>query len=606
MLNSILVYLICAVVVVPFAKALGLGSVLGYLVAGILVGPRVFALIYDAQGILHFSEFGVVMLMFLIGLELNPKRLWTLRHLLFGLGTLQFVLTSLCLAVAAHWWLGWDWVQCTVAGIGLSLSSTAIAMQVIKERNEGSTPAGQSSFAVLLFQDLAVIPVLALLPLWARPGAQGASTVGATSLQGWGAVLVPFVTIVVIIVLGRKGLRILFRFVARAEVREVFTSCALLLVLGIALIMEAVGLSMALGSFLAGLLLADSEYRHELESHIEPFKGLLLGLFFLAVGMSIEFVSFVSHPLRLVTIVVFVLLVKIGILVFLGRFFKLHNGQNFLLAALLAQGSEFAFVLGSMGGHLGILGAAAQNELNSVVACSMMLSPLFVVFYEKILSPRFARLGAPPVAEWSHQGAPVLVAGFGRMGQIIARLLHASKIQTTVIDHNPDHIERVRRFGFKAFYGDATNKDLLVAAGLEQAKVLVLAIDDREASLKVIDIVAQGFPHVKIVARAWDMIHVYALLDRGISHFERETFDASLSMGEQVLRLLGMRAFSAKRAASRFKRYDLQAVQRLHAVHKDDKQFASLARQSRQELEKLFETDETTLVKNQAEGWSQS
>ncbi len=598
LLFNAFIYLSAAVIAVPTAKRLGLGSVLGYLLAGVVIGPWGLGLITNVQDILHFSEFGVVLLLFLIGLELDPRRLWSLRKPILGLGGAQVLGTVLVILILGVLF-GLDFNTALVAGMGLSLSSTALALQTLTEKNLLPTPMGNAGFSVLLFQDIAVIPMLAFIPLLAaRAAAEGGPDVLL-------AVIKVLAVIAVIVVGGRYLTRPVFRIVARTRLRELFTAFSLLLVIGIALLMEAVGLSMALGTFLAGVVLAESEYRHALETDIDPVKGLLMGLFFIGVGMSVDFGLLLQHPLLIVGLVAGLILVKVAILFALGRYFDLPPSQVPLFAFLLAAGGEFAFVLFSVAAGDGVIEPAVAAVLVVVVALSMMVTPLLALLNERVIEPRYTTLGKPPADEIRGESNPVIIAGFGRVGQIVGRLLHANNIPTTLLDHDPDQIEMTRDFGFKVFYGDASRVDLLEAAGADQAKVIVLAIDDRQALLEMADRVRKNFPHLRIVARAWDMIHLFDLMDHGVNRIYRETFDAALAMGQEVMRELGYGAYEARRAAHRFVAHDLETISRLFAVR--DKGLAeriSVSTQAREELEKLMESDEESLLAQREAGWS--
>lgn len=593
-----LIYLSAAVLAVPLAKRLGLGSVLGYLLAGVAIGPWGLQLVTDAESILHFAEFGVVLLLFLIGLELNPKRLWNMRKPILGLGGSQVLITMLLITIVGIA-VGLSWHTALVAGMGLSLSSTAIALQTMTEKNLLSTSAGNSGFSILLLQDIAVIPMLALIP------ALGFTTASSSADEaGWLDVIIVLGVMFAIIVIGRFLTRPLFRLIAGANSREIFTAFSLLLVIGIAMIMQSIDMSMALGSFMAGVLLAESEYRHQLESDIEPFKGLLLGLFFIAVGMSVDFGLLLSSPWLIVGLTAGLIALKASVLLLLARLFKLPVSQHAFFAFVLSQGGEFAFVLFGVATGFAAMPQALADLLIVVVAFSMLTTPLLLIINERFIEPRFANIDSLPEDEIEPQDNPVVIAGFGRFGQIVGRLLHANKIGTTIIDHNPNQIERLRQFGFKVFYGDASRLDLLHAAGLHQAKLFVLATDDRESGLHTVDLVRKHFPHVRIMARAWDLIHVYQLKDHGVQLIERETFDSALRMGESALVELGYERHRAHRAAQRFRAYDNELIEQLYQVHHDQSQVISISQQARDEIERLLQEDETVITsENNHRGW---
>ncbi|WP_455204382.1 glutathione-regulated potassium-efflux system protein KefC [Kaarinaea lacus] len=595
-LINALIYLGAAVLAVPFAKRLGLGSVLGYLIAGIVIGPWGLRLITNVKDIFHFAEFGVVLLLFIIGLELNPARLWSMRKPLLGLGGAQVIITGIFIYGIAIF-IGVEWKTALVAAMGLSLSSTAIALQILSEKNLIRTPAGSAGFSVLLFQDVAVIPMLALIPF-----------MQASQVSGDSGNLMAFVKVVAvilaIIVGGHYIVRHVLRVIANTRLPEIFTAFSLLLVIGIALLMQTVDMSMALGAFLAGVLLADSEYRHQLESEIEPFKGLLMGLFFIAVGMSIDFGILLKQPLLVLSLVVALVAIKLVILMLLGKVFSIPLSQNYLFGFLLCQGGEFAFVLFGVASNFNVVQPEVVAVLTVVVAISMMCTPLLMILDEKWIEPRFALPRDEVMEEVKiDEENAVIIAGFGRFGQIVARLLHANNINTTVIDHSPENIERVRKFGYKVFYGDVSRLDLLRSAGAEKAKLLILAIDDRNAMLKTIEEVKKHFPHLQIQARAWDMVHAYELLDHGVQIFERETFESALLLGERALQSMGYGAYRAKRAAQRFKIHDIATFHRLYEVHKDEETWISMSQEAREELEKLFVADEEEIETEEDGSW---
>ena len=495
--------------------------------------------------------------------------------------------------------LGVSWQSALIAGMGLSLSSTAIALQTMTEKNLLSTAAGSSGFSILLLQDIAVIPMLAIIP------ALGVATVSTSGDEsGWLAAVTVLVVIVAIIVAGRFLTRPLFRLIASANSREIFSAFSLLLVIGISLVMQSIGMSMALGSFMAGVLLAESEYRHQLESDIEPFKGLLLGLFFIAVGMSVDFGLMLTHPWLIVGLTLGLVVLKTGVLLLLARLFAIPVSQHAFFAFVLSQGGEFAFVLFGLASGFAAMPKETADLLVVVVAFSMLLTPLLLIVNERWIEPRFAAIDSRPDDVIQPQDNPVVIAGFGRFGQIVGRLLHANKIGTTIIDHNPNQIERLRTFGFKVFYGDASRLDLLRTAGLEHARLFVLATDEREAGLRTIDLVREHYPSVRILARAWDLIHYYQLRDHGVSIIERETFDSALKLGESALVELGYERHRAHRAAQRFRTYDNELIEKLYEVHHDQSQVISIARQARDEIERLLQEDDAAITRdNQSHGW---
>jgi monovalent cation:proton antiporter-2 (CPA2) family protein len=565
---------------------------------------------------MHFAEFGVVMMLFLVGLELQPSLLWRLRVPILGLGGLQVVVTTIVVA-AIGLIAGLSWQMALTVGMILAMSSTAIVLQTLNEKGVMKTEAGQSSFSVLLFQDIAVIPILAILPLLAIAPhtatrlsndvilvAEQTAAHGA-SLPAWQQALLVIVTVVGIIVGGRFLTRPIFRFIADTRTREIFTATALLLVIGIALAMQQVGLSPALGTFVAGVVLADNEYRHELETDIEPFKGLLLGLFFISVGASIDFNLLLQEPLLIAGLVIGLAIAKFLVLLGLGRFFRLDLSQNLLFAFALAQGGEFAFVLFSFATQNRVLTEAVAKPLIAVVALSMVLTPLIMIIHDKFVEPRFAERDSEREAdEIDDNENPVIISGFGRFGQIVGRLLLANGFTATVLDHNAGQIDMLRRFGFKVFYGDASRVDLLRAAGAEQAKLFVIAIDDPEKTLETIDLVHKYFPHLKILARAIDRGHAYELIRRGVDVVQRETFSSALEMGTEALKLLGVRAYKANRVARTFRQHDEQVLQEIANLEGDDETLMiARSRQLAEELENLLQSDDREFSSESDRAW---
>ncbi|APW44019.1 glutathione-regulated potassium-efflux system protein KefC [Rhodoferax saidenbachensis] len=594
------IYLSAAVIAVPLSQALGLGSIIGYLAAGIAIGPWGLGLVTNVEDILHFAEFGVVLMLFLIGLELEPKRLWNMRRPIFGTGSAQ-VLGCAVLLTAVAMAFGVGWRVAVVAGLGLALSSTAIALQVMGERNLLPTTSGQSAFSILLFQDVAAIPILALLPLLGVASMEN-SAVASTSpaLEALKIIAV----IVGIVLGGRLLLRPLFRWIARSNTPEIFTAAALLLVVGIAGLMQFVGLSMALGAFLAGVLLAESEYRRELETDIEPFKGLLLGLFFIAVGMSIDFGVLMASPGLMAAVVVGFLAIKGALIYALARQIGLPFQERPVFALLLAQGGEFAFVVFQAAAGAHVFPAETASLLIGAVAVSMLVSPLILVAIDRLLLPRYANCNATQLEEISEQQeAPIIIAGFGRYGQIVGRLLLAQGFSATVLDHDADMIEAVRSFGYRVFYGDATRLDLLRTAGAEKAKIIVVAVDDVEQSLEIVDLVQAHFPHLEIVARAKDVTHWNKLRDRGVMRVERELFESSLRSARSVLELLGHDPHTARQQAMRFRQHNLELFEKLHPHYKDRSKLIAVIKQGRQQLEEQMAQERAQQQKRQPHEW---
>ncbi len=602
------VYLSAAVISVPVAKRLGLGSVLGYLIAGAAIGPFGFGFVgEEGADVMHFAEFGVVMMLFLVGLELEPTLLLRLRRQILGLGGLQVLLTTLAFTGGALA-VGLGWRVALALGMTLSLSSTALVLQSLAEKGLLKTGAGQSSFAVLLFQDLAVIPMLALFPLLAPHAGDGGhggghGTTWISGLPAWGQTLAVLLAVAAVILAGRFLVQPVLRAVARTRLRELFTAAALLLIIAIAILMTRVGLSPALGTFLAGVVLANSEYRHELESDVEPFKGLLLGLFFIAVGASIDFHLLASQPGPIAGLVLGALAVKLTILLVLARLFRMSTDQGLLFAFSLPQVGEFGFVLLSFGAGLGLFEPAVADPLVAVVALSMAASPLLMVLFEKVLRPRVGTVeGDERESDRIDEENTVIIAGFGRFGNIVGRLLRANSVGATVLDNDSDRVDVLRRIGLKCFYGDATRHDLLEAAGAGSARLIVLALDSPEKNLQLVQTVKKHFPNLTILARALDRPDAYALMDAGVQHVYRETFDSSLRMGVQALRLLGRRAYQAERAARMFRRHDDDALDELRAVREDREAYLGVARRRIADLERVLLADLTEEKETEA-GW---
>lgn len=581
LINSF-IYLSAAVIAVPLSRALGLGSIIGYLAAGIAIGPWGLGFVTNVQDILHFAEFGVVLMLFLVGLELEPKRLWSLRRPIFGWGSAQ---VAGCAAVlfAVAWALGVPWPIALVAALGLALSSTAIALQVMGERNLLPTGSGQAGFSILLFQDVAAIPILALLPLL---GGTLESNQALAPIERAQEAMKIIAVIAGIVIGGRLALRPLLRWIARSKTPEIFTAASLLLVVGIAALMQRVGLSMALGAFLAGVLLAESEYRRELETNIEPFKGLLLGLFFIAVGMGVDFGVLKESPLQMAAIVLGFLSIKGVVIYAMARRMQLPFQERPVFTLLLAQGGEFAFVVFQAAAGANVLPAQTASLLVGAVAVSMLVSPLILVVIDKWLLPRYAHCGVTPMDEISEpQNAPILIAGFGRYGQIVSRVLLAQGQPCTVLDHDAEMIEAARQFGYRVFYGDATRLDLLRTAGAAQARVLVVAVDDVGQSLEIVDLARAHFPKLEIVARARDVTHWNQLRDRGVMLVQRELFESSLLSARSVLELLGQSADTARQTIQRFRQHNLELFEQLHPHYKDSAKLISVVKQGRRQLE---------------------
>ncbi len=594
MLVDAVIYLGAAVVCVPIATRLKLGSVLGYLAAGCIVGPSGLGLVADAEATLHFAEIGVVLMLFLIGLELDPKHLFTMRRAVFFGGGLQLGACAVLLG-AAGLLVGLPWQGALVAALALSLSSTAVSMQTMGERNLLGTGLGKSAFAVLLFQDIAAIPLVALVPLLAASegGAQGGGAAAVAKIAG---------AIVAVVVIGRFVTEPFLRMLAKLRLREVFTAFTLLLVLGIAQLMASAGVSAALGAFLAGVLLAGSDYRHALETDIQPFKGLLMGLFFIAVGMSIDFALFAAKPGVVLALLAGFQLLKGLALAAVAKPLGVNDMQRWLFSALLVQGGEFAFVVFGVARTAKLLPGDWDSLFTLAVALSMALTPLFLFGYDKMAQRRESgRTAEFDVVE--DEGASVLIAGFGRFGQIVGRLLFAGGVKATVLDHDPDQIELLRRFAFRVYYGDATRLDLLEAAGAARAKVLVVAIDDPEASVRLVASARHAFPHLRIVARARNVGHMRELRALGVELVERETFESALVLGRRVFEQLGVGAFEAREWADRFRRHNQVMLEDAFKNWADQEQRTHLAKTARQELEEQMERERLEIERSHGEGW---
>jgi len=579
-LRDALIYLGAAVVCVPLAKRIGLDSVLGYLAAGCLIGPSVLGLIRDVDSILRFSEFGVVLMLFLIGLDLETKKLVEMRRAVFVGGGLQMALCGGALAVALML-AGLAWQAALVAGLALAMSSTAIAVQAMTDRNLLNAPIGRSALGILLFQDIAAIVLIAAVPLLGAHDAADAPK--------WMDAVMAFAAVAGVIVVGRYVTRPVMRLIAAARVREIFTAFALLLVFGIAELMHLVGLSMALGAFVAGVLLASSEFRHALVTDIAPFKGLLLGLFFIAVGMSIDFGLVAQQPVTLAVLLLALLLIKGTLLALIAPRLDVPKEQRWQFAALLAQAGEFAFVLFSVARSARALPEAWDALLNAAVALSMALTPLLLLGCDR-RDVRGARAAREP-DRIDDDSAPVIIAGFGRYGQIVGRLLFTQGVTATVLDHDPDQIEALRRFGYKVFYGDATRLDLLRAAGADTARLLVVAIDDVDESLALVDRVRAEFPGLRIIARARNVRHWFELVERGVEQIERETFESALRSGRQVLEALGADPYEARQMADRFRRANLATLQAMQPHFRDEGKMVAIAKSGREELEESLRRD---------------
>ncbi len=594
MLLAGVLFLFAAVVTVPLAARLGIGAVLGYLLAGIAIGPWGLGFISDVDEILHFSELGVVFLMFIIGLELNPAKLWQLRRSIFGVGAAQVLISAGVLA-ALLMVTRFSWQAALVGGIGLAMSSTAMALQLMRDKGMNRSESGQLGFSVLLFQDLAVIPALALVPLLAGK---------ADEHLDWANVGLKVLAFAGMLIGGRYLLRPVFRFIASSGVREVFTAATLLLVLGSALFMDALGLSMALGTFIAGVLLAESEYRHELEIAIDPFKGLLLGLFFISVGMALNLGVLYTHILVVIAGVVVLVAVKMAVLFGLAKIYGLRDSERLQFSGVLSQGGEFAFVLFSSASSQRLFHDDQMALLLVTVTLSMMTTPLLMKQIDKILARRFNAADGADEQHWVEDDKPqVIIVGFGRFGQVIGRLLMANKMRITVLERDISSVNLMRKYGYKVYYGDATQLELLRSAGAEQAKSIVITSNEPEDTLKIVHLCQQHFPHLAILARARGRFEAHELLQAGVTQFSRETFSSALELGRKTLISLGLHPHQAQRAQLHFRRLDMRMLRELMPIHTDSAQI-SRVREARRELEEIFQR-EMQQERRQLDGWDE-
>ena len=580
------IFLGAAVILIPLAKRFGIATVLGYLFTGLLLGPSFLKVAGNPDDLLHFSEFGVVLLLFIIGLELQPSRLWALRQQIFVLGGLQVIVTGVVLMLLSWYFLDIRLSNSFVIGFGLALSSTAFVLQLLGEKKQLSTTHGQQAFTILLFQDIAVIPLLAALPFLS--GAQEQN-------YDWIYFAKVISVFTGLIFVSRFMVRPFFKFVASSDATELLTATALFIILSVSLLMNYIGLSMALGAFLTGVLLADSEYRHELEASIEPFKGLLLGLFFMSVGMLTNVKLIVAKPLLIIGLAVLLMLIKFVVLTIIARLMGNKNESSIRLGVTLAQGGEFAFVLFSVATAQHLLTREQQNILNLVVTVSMAMTPLAFLLLEKIGNPLFAK--AKPSKEYdkipNHEHA-VVIAGFGRVGQIIGRVLRMHNIEFTAIEKSANQVDFVRKFGNQVYYGNPKNPEILRAAGLENAKVFIIAIGDIELSETVAAYVVRNYPHLTILARAKNREHYYRLRDVGVKYIWRETYLTSLDMSRETLEILGMDPKTARKTVQMFRDYDDALIERQRAIYQDEAEMIASAQSAIQELESLFDSDMTT------------
>lgn len=594
LLESVFVFLAAACVLVPLSKLSGLGSVIGYLIAGVIIGPAALGFIREPETILHFSEFGVVMMLFIIGLELKPKALWDMKRKLIGLGGAQVFITSALIALAAKL-VGLSLGESIVVGMALALSSTAIAVQVMQDRGMMLTETGRSAFSVLLFQDVIVIAMIASLPFLAvysglEPAQVDSHGDTGHGLSGLALVGAMFAVFGGMIIGGRVLLRPLFRLIAKSKVRETFTAIALLLVVGSALLMGLLGLSPALGAFIGGVVLADSEYRHQLERDIEPFKALLMGLFFMSVGMSLNFGAIMENPLGIIAIVAGLIAVKFLVLLVIGKGAKLHASGNLLFASLLSQAGEFGFVLFSFARAEGAMSGATATVLTAVIALTMALTPIIIILYDKIIAPRMAAPKMTGDAPVNHHNK-VLILGFGRVGQVVSRLLQTQDIDATIIDHDGEQIEFVKQFGHQVYYGDGADVDLLRTAGAGEAEIIVIAIDSRDKATKAAKEIKEHFPHVKIIGRARNRGHMFDLMAEEIDFAERETVRGSLAMGRVALEYLGVSEQRARELSDDFLTHDFKLIEETYQLRGNMDALAARAQDGRNYLKQVLNAD---------------
>lgn len=608
-LLQLFIFLAAAAIAVPVAKKLGLGSVLGYLIAGIVIGPFGLSLIREIEEVMHFTEFGVVMMLFLVGLELKPSLLWQMRTPILGTGGAQVVLSSLVIAGVGFFFLPWQ--QAVAVGLILSLSSTAIVLQTLREKGLMNSSAGKSIFSVLLFQDLAVIPILVVLPLLATVAMHGdghhsSSLFDISLLPGYARILVTLVAISSIFFLGKFASRPIFRIIAATKVREIFVAAVLALVVGISLLMTVVGLSPALGTFLAGVVLADSEYRHELESDIEPFKGLLLGIFFISIGASLNFTLIGEKIFLIAGLTVGLIVIKWLVLAAVGFIFKMAKQERSLLAVALAQGGEFAFVLFQFSKTNGVLPKETIESLISAVAISMFLAPLLFLAHEKYVANRQSEEGAGREADTIERSEhKVILAGFGRLGTDLGRFLISAGIRPVILDHDAVNVDVLRKFGFEVYYGDVTRLDLLEAAGAAQAELLIITIGDTDKAVALVKLAQKHYPQLKIAVNATERSAVYQLMDTGVSVIQRETFGSALSLGQDALKLLGFHPYEAHRLKRIFKKQDEEMMPDLYKMHREDEeQYVSMYQKHTADLEELIKRDRNADIDELDKAWT--
>lgn len=586
----VFIFLAAASVMVPIASRFKLGSVIGYLVVGILIGPFGLKLIGNAEQIMHFAEFGVVMMLFLIGLELEPSKLWKLRKLIVGLGGLQVLLTTGALTGLGIS-LGYSWQASLALSMALALSSTALVLQMLQEKNLMKTTEGETSFAVLLFQDIAVIPILIIMPLLSPygnvPDVQESTYI--TQLPKLMHALLVTGVIGGVILVGHYLSRHLFLIIARTHLREVFTAFSLAVVVGITLLMESIGVSPALGAFIAGVVLANSQYKHTVEADIQPFKGLLLGLFFISVGMGMNFNLFANHMMELITLVIGLIFVKALVLFSLGRLFNLTKIQTIGFALALSQGGEFAFVLFQYAKESQVITAETRGLFTLVVALSMLATPFLMLLYHRFVVPQFMSVIPKRDYDPINERNGIILAGYGRFGQIIGRLLNGEHIKVTVLEKDPEQIELLRKFGYGGYFGDASRLDLLKSAGAEYAKLLIVAVGNADTNLEIVKLAKKEFPHLTIYARARNRRHAFELHKAGVDYFKRELFDSSLTMTKQVLKFLGYKNAEIEKKATAFQHHDEESLIQSFEFFDKENDLITFSRQAKGELERILQ-----------------
>lgn len=606
-----IIYLAAAVIFVPIAKKIGLSSILGYLFAGIIIGPFVLGLIGQrGEDIMHFAEFGVVMMLFLIGLELDPYKFWKMRKFILGMGSIQVFGTTFLITLVTYAILGWTWQTALAVGLALSLSSTAIVLQTLKEKGLSNTSMGRASFAVLLFQDIAVIPILAFIPLLASADLAEnliSNKSFISEFAGWLKTLIVFATIGLVYVSGKFLVVPFLHMIAKTRLQELFTATALLLVIGVSYLMQLVGLSPALGAFMAGVVLANSEFKHELEGDIAPFKGLLLGLFFIGVGASINFDLIIEHPVFILVSVLVLTLIKFLVLFGVGKLYKKSNDQNLLFSIGLSQAGEFGFVIMSFGMQISIIQTTIANQTLAVIALSMLLTPFLLLINEKWIDPNFGVKETvddkvTPIEDHKE----VIIAGFGHFGSTIGRLLRANGVNATILDHDSERVDMLRKIGFKVYYGDATRKELLEAAGIANAKLFIAAIDNPTVNLTMVELIRKNYPDLKILSRARNRVDAFELLEQGVNQFYRETLYTAVHLGVDALVEMGHRKYSATRQGQRFIKYDDETTRRIASKRHDKMAFLATMKDELEMQEELLKNDLQTNFKASDHSWDSS